>query len=177
MQSVVYCSVDVSGSETSGTISYINCAFIDVDTITFNGTATYTYTNATSFSITYRNFSIRFNNEPAEVIENMTVTFASGEITISSDFTGTDNLVYRVQNFSVTAENPYTFTGRIYHSTHGYVELSGTMIAISTTECVTERPIAGTLTITGTGNNATITFNGCNSFSIVINGTETIANW
>ena len=168
-------SVDISGSQTDGTIQYMNCVIISTDTITLNGTATYTFTDINNLSINYRNFSIRFNDEAAEVLENMTVTITDGTVTISSDFTGSDGLIYRIAEFEVLGSNPYTITGRIYHPTNGYVDISGTVI---TSTCgLVERATDGSLTITASNGYAAITFIDCDTFSVDINGTVTTANW
>ena len=172
-------SVDVSGNEASATITYANCTLTDItDTITINGTATYTSSNAgANFSVTFRNFTIKFNDEPTETIENMTLacTNSGTTCTVTSDFTGFDGKVYRVSNFSVSGVTPYAITGRIYHPTHGYVDIVGS-VTYGTCGMV-ERPVTGSIAFTGSNGTAAITFIDCNSFSININGTITTGTW
>lgn len=168
-------TVDVTGGETSGTITYSNCVVgTGIDTVTVNGRVTYTFTNDTDSTISYTNFTISFDGT-TETIENMTISCSGGACTISSDFTGTDGVVYRAADFSITGMNPYDISVRIYHSSYGYVDITGN-VTLGTCGLV-ERPISGSITITGSNVTAVITYTGCDSFSININGTVTTGTW
>lgn len=173
-------SVDVSGSETSGTIRYSNCTVTNgFDTISVSGTATYTTSNNfTNFSITYTNFTVTFNGSVTETIENMTIacTNSGSSCTISSDFTGSDGRVYRIADFTVTGIYPnYTISGRIYHPDHGYVDIAGSVTYSTCGD--TERPTSGSISFTGANGTAIITFVDCNSFSIDVNSSVTTGTW
>jgi hypothetical protein len=179
-------SVDANGNQTSATMTFRNCtidSFVELNTtVTLNGTITMNAPNyPVSYSISITNFSVTFtdfNTTHTESIENMTVSCNNSSCTITSDFTGSDGRVYRIANYTVTGVYPnYTISGRIYHPTHGYVEISGN-VTYGTCDTV-ERPTSGSMTITGSNGTATITLNDndCHSFSIDINGTVTTSNW
>lgn len=174
-------SVDATGNEANATVTFRNCIIVELDaTVTLNGTITMNMTNyPDSFTMRMTNFTVTltdFNTTHTESIENMTVSCNNSNCTVTSDFTGSDGLVYRIADYNVAGVYPnYTISGRIYHPAHGYVDLSGT-VTLDTCNGV-ERPKTGNITMTGANGNAIITFIDCDSFSINFNGTTTPASW
>ena len=170
-----------SGSMLNGTITINNLCYNDSYTgqITMNGSVVFTQT-ASQISMQYSNFTVTYGGQTYTFNMGLTCDTSFLNCSYNSDFTGEGGLVYRVADYSISGD-PSTglyFTGRFYHPTYGYVDIT-TNTAIIFGDCSgTQLPISGQVTITDGTNTVVITFNGCTSFSYTLNGgTAVVVNW
>jgi hypothetical protein len=176
---------DTNDAGTSGTITFTNCRFDDGNgsVISMTGTVDFTYTEVNgeidSMSLNY-NVSVTYQGETAGVnlrisCVNMT---SAGSCSISSDFVGLDNRVYRVIDITVggDAYSGYYVDATVYDPAHGHVSLTTTAPLLF--DCPTGAPSTGTLVITGTNSSsATVSFDSCDQFTVTVNGLGETFYW
>lgn len=183
-------SVSIPDSWTSSSSSYLNgtmtvnnlCYNDGVNgQIVMNGSIIFTE-DASSFGLQYSNFTATYGGETYTF--NMTLSCDSSgyNCSYSSDFVGSDGRTYRVSDFSVsgtpTVSGVY-FSGTVYDPDHGYVTVSMSNPVIFSDCSGTILPTSGgPVTITSGSDSAVISFNGCTSFDVSVNGGSAITvNW
>lgn len=140
----------------NGTINISNLCYDDpydgLDAVVINGSITFTHT-ATQLTMS-SNITVTVGTESESV--NMTISCQldsygyATSCSISSDFVGSDDLVYRVSDFSIieSSAGTYYFDSTFYHPEHGYVTVNADAITFG---CADGRPDGGTITFTGAG--------------------------
>jgi hypothetical protein len=113
----------------------------------------------TSFTMTFKNFTVKDSN--GNVIEtfNATVTCDTTSCHVTSDFTGSDGKVHRVGDVSMTGDETSGFNGAmtLYHDTYGVVSVTVTNVTYGSCG---NFPDGGSIDIASTnGSSASITFN------------------
>ncbi len=173
-------SVTSSNSGNSATIRFEECrTLIDLDVFTINGRAVLTVNpNDNSFSIDYQNFTMSVAGESFTFDGTIACDSLGDNCTVSLDFVGLDDRVYRLQNVTITSTGPDSFSisARVYDPDHGYVTISGNVTYGS---CDYAVPSSGSINFTGaSGTYGSITFNDCDSFTVSENGNaEPAINW
>jgi len=149
---------------------------------TLNGNAIVSGDLTGSSSVAFTNFTIKNNTGSiTSSIENLTASCpagTTGSCNVSSDFTGTDGLIYRVSNFTITADinGDFAISGRLYHPDYGYIDIT-TSTNISFGTCTsTSIPDTGIVQFTGT-NSATVTYTCTNITTSITGGATTTATW
>lgn len=183
-------SVDGSGSESGGTITFNNyCQGDDTFSMTLNGVITY------SISGTYDNndFEIKVN------YDRVTATINDGTETVTHTFSGTITMTFTDGIFKVTFTSYFdregkvfmvedlvvsggSISGRLYHPDYGYVDIETTDLFNVNAK---KQYCDGTLRITAVdadGNSvySDITVNAdCSQYTIYYSGdnTTTTVNW
>ena len=168
---------------TVGTITFTNCGIDDGNggVLVFNGTVDYTVnTGADTLSMVFH-MTVSYAGETQSI--NMTLacaSFTSSPVcTVSSDFIGLDDRVYRVTDISVsgTAASGYYVDATVYDPDHGYVSITTTGPIVF--DCpTTGAPSTGTVVISGaSGSSATLSFDSCSSFTVTISGNSVPFTW
>lgn len=118
--------------------------------------------------LTYRNFQVTFGGQTETLNMSMQVNINTGEASWSSNFTGTGGDQLTISNFEITGTPSSGITvvsGRVTHPSFGFIDISTTSPVVLT-GCDNNRPMSGTIVADGGGNtSASITFNGCNSYT------------
>ena len=173
-------TVTTSNDGNSATILFENCrTLIDLEVFTINGRAVMTVNpNDNSFSIDYQNFRMSVGGESFTFDGNIACDSGATSCTVSLDFVGLDDRVYRLQNLTIASTGPDSFSisARVYDPDHGYVTISGNVTYGS---CDYAVPSSGSINFNGaSGSYGSITFNDCDSFTVSENGVADPAiNW
>lgn len=154
---------------TSGSMTFSNFCYDFLGPITMNGVITFSET-ATTLTITYTNFTATFEGESYTINSSVTCSLdANGFVTscsISSTYTGSDGLIYRVDDFTVSGSptSGFDVDATFYHPTYGSVTINTTVPVMF--ECTGPQPSAGSITYTGSGGTSgSITFDSCSSYT------------
>lgn len=165
-------SASYSVSDNKTVLKYKNWCVSDEESgnIIINGVVTVTATE-TSSTTHYENFTIEntFTGE-VERIDNMTITCNQvGEVytcSITSDFVGTNGIIYRVENVNVT-DNGINFdvAARVYDPTHGYVDFVAEGLV---RDCPDGGFSAGTITVSSSDSafEIIVVFSGCGMVNV-----------
>ena len=148
-----------------------------------NGQATVSGNLSGNATISFINFTIKDNaGITLSTVENLSASCSGGNTgtcTLSSDFTGTRGLIYRISNFTAVkniAGDLTSITGRLYHPDYGYVDITTTTDISFGTCASTTIPDGGIIQFTGS-NNATITYTCTDITSSITGGATTTVNW
>ena len=172
---------DVNILDSTLIFTFNNCDLGSNQVLT--GQATVSGNLSGNASISFINFTVKDNaGTTTSSIENMTASCTGGNTgtcTLASDFTGTDGLIYRISSFTVVkdvAADLTTIAGRLYHPSHGYVDITTTS-AIGFGTCTSATlPDGGIINFTGS-NNATITYTCTDITTSITGGATTVVNW
>jgi hypothetical protein len=169
---------DTNDAETVGTIVFLNCGISDgaSGTIVITGSVDFSITlsggSADSMSMTFR-VTVAYGGESANI--NMTISCVNltgvASCTVSSDFVGLDNRVYRVTDITVSgnASSGYYVSATVYDPAHGRVGMTTTAPLLY--NCSNGVPSTGTVVISGTDStSATINFVSCSEFNVTVAG-------
>lgn len=170
---------------TSGTITFTNCRIDDGNgsVIVMTGTVDFTFTlvnnEVDSMSLNY-NVSVSYEGETAGVNLRISCVDMTGarSCSITSDFVGLDNRVYRVTNITVSgsAYSGYYVDATVYDPVHGYVSLTTTAPLLF--DCPTGVPSTGSVVITGSNSSsATVSFDSCSQFTVTVSGLGETFYW
>jgi hypothetical protein len=163
---------------TEGTITFTNCGISDGNggVVTLSGTVAVSYTlvNNTidSMEMTFH-VSVSFGGETASISMSLSCVGLTGvgSCTVSSDFVGIDDRVYRVTDITVSgsAASGYYIDATVYDPAHGSVTMTTTAPLLF--DCSNGVPRTGTLALTGSNaTSATITFVSCSEYNITVDG-------
>ncbi|MDH5300797.1 MAG: hypothetical protein OEW58_05475 [Gammaproteobacteria bacterium] len=168
-------SATMNGDLTSGSIVYNNfCMDMDFgftgtpDPILISGSISYFDDNATFQRMTFTNVTIIYQGETFTFSGGFEYDYVNMTTTEFSDFRGTDGTVYRVENADVIGDNAtgYTVNARIYHPTHGYVDIT-TYPALKFNCAPAWQPSEGSITVADSlGNTVEVVFNSCTDATI-----------
>ncbi|MFE8070889.1 hypothetical protein QQM79_07500 [Marinobacteraceae bacterium S3BR75-40.1] len=153
--------------------SYNSCV---IGEYTFNGSVHYESDN-TTVTITYDNLTVSGPSFATQTLDGVAYTCtgvgtSSTTCTISNDFTGTDDRVYRVSETTVTeGSSGYSVEAKVYDPNHGYVTITTTTEITLSDSCT--YPQTGVVEVSGNGSSAQLTFQ-CDNMSLVINGGSSI---
>ncbi len=172
-------SVTTSNSGNSATINFDDCrTLLDLDVFTIDGKAVMTINNDDSFSIDYKNFEMSVAGESFTFDGTIACDSLAISCTVSLDYVGLDDRVYRLQNVTIASTGPDSFSisAKVYDPDHGYVMVSGNATYGS---CDNGVPSSGSIDFFGdSGTFGNITFNDCDSFTVSENGNaEPAINW
>jgi hypothetical protein len=176
---------NTNDAETSGTITFTNCGIDDGNgsVIVMTGAVDFTLTlvnnEVDSMSLNY-NVSVTYEGKTAGVNLRISCVDMTGvrSCSITSDFVGLDNRVYRVTNITVSgsASSGYYVDATVYDPAHGSVSLTTTSPLLI--DCPTGVPSTGTVVITGANSSsATVSFDSCDQFTVTVNGLGEIFYW
>lgn len=172
-------SVSFSGSDPIK-FTYNGCVS---DGVTIDGVAIVSYSDdGDSFRVEYKNFKINYGNGNTDTINS--VVSCSGlasatfefECSVSSDFQ-VDGRNYRVENSVVSGDesNGFNVDARVYDEEFGFIDVTSTGLIF---DCDNGYPSTGTITMTdASGTTGTLTFDGCASFSLTIDGVSETFDW
>lgn len=174
---------NTNDAETQGTIAFTNCAMSDMEggTIVMNGTVTYNAdTSADNLNMVF-NVTVIYIGESQSI--NMTlacsnISSASVSCTMTSDFTGIDGRVYRIEDQTVSGNEVSGFYVRMtfYDPDHGRVDVTTSQPL--TYDCSEAVPGSGMLTMSGaSGSSATVSFDSCISYTVTVDGVGTTYDW
>ncbi len=179
-----------SSSSTFDTGSFIfnNCNDGDA---TYSGSVTFSGLSSSSFTFTYNNFIVTDNSTGQRQAVNGTVTCTNsgascdysgltvgGASLSNSDFSGDDGRQYHFEgDVTVSGDNTsgWNVNATVVDPDHGAIKITARNITFGS--CTNGVPTGGTITVTGNGQTATVTFIDCNSFSLNYNGSTTTHNW
>lgn len=154
---------------TSGKLTFNNFCYDFLGPITMNGSIKFTKT-ATLLSISYTNFRVTFEGESFTINSSASCNLDTlGFVTtcsISSSYTGSDGLVYRIDNFSVNGDPTFGFDidATFYHPTHGSVTVTTTSSIML--ECTGTQPSSGSISYTGAGGTSgSVAFDSCTNYT------------
>ncbi|MDQ1363081.1 MAG: hypothetical protein QG652_941, partial [Pseudomonadota bacterium] len=174
--------------------TYSNCVYTyGTTTSTINGTFTYEFSDANNgtYSITYNNVYYSYVDTAYSISESSTISGSLTCINTNTTIDCTDNLTVSSSSFSseggtytnsdvvVTENNDGTYDIELTLDAPeiGALNIFADNIEIGT--CGSEELIiGGTITITAEdGTYFTITFGGCDTFTVTFNGTAETYNW
>jgi len=161
-------SFTIGGDGTTTKITYNNYCIDDGEgQITISGKVIVKTLGEDSTQITYQNMVVT-SGGVTERLPNITITCDSEVCTATSDFTGSNGVVYRIENPDVTRnmDDSYDVSVRVYDAELGYVEV----VASGITFCE-EGISGGTITITNAtefGEDVVVNFSGCNAYTVNI---------
>ncbi|AJQ94023.1 hypothetical protein [Gynuella sunshinyii] len=166
------------GDENSGdfTITFTNCA-IDVGdgtTAVYNGVAHSVYSSDGSFTISYQNFTIRYNGTTSSL--NMTFSCDSNSNCTSYNDFSEDGVTYRVSDASVYGDSSsgWNVSARVYHENYGYINIQASNLIM----CNSGGFSSGSISVTDSTNTEVISivFDSCSSMTVSYNGnSETVS--
>ncbi|MES9968586.1 MAG: hypothetical protein ABW092_01045 [Candidatus Thiodiazotropha sp.] len=174
---------DTNDAETEGTITFTNCGMSDMEggTLTVNGPVTYSANiNADSLNMVFR-VTVTYIGESHAI--NMTlgcsnISTPSISCSITSDFTGIDGRVYRIEDLSVSGNDVsgYYVDMTFYDPDHGQVDVVTSQPL--TYNCPEAVPGTGMFTLYGgSGTFATVNFDSCSAYTITVDGVGSTYNW
>lgn len=150
---------------TSGSMSFNNFCYNVVGEMTMNGSINFSQT-ATSLSISYVNFTVTFEGQSFTINSSISCALDGSGCTISSNFTGSDGNVYRIDNFSVVGDSTSGFNvdATVFDPTYGSVTITTTSPILF--GCSGPQPSSGAISFTGTaGTSGSIIFESCTSYT------------
>ncbi|MCU7796553.1 MAG: hypothetical protein KZQ75_05435 [Candidatus Thiodiazotropha sp. (ex Myrtea spinifera)] len=169
---------DTNDAETVGTFIFTDCAMSDGvgGVMVLNGTVDYTAAaDLSSLTMVFR-VTVSYVGE-SEFI-NMTIACSGSSCTVTSDFFGLDDRVYRITGISLSG-NPtsgFYISATIYDPDHGYVTM--TTSSPITFGCPTGVPGTGVVVLNGAVSTlATISFDSCSAYTVTIDGVGYLFNW
>lgn len=183
-------TIDVNGDYTSGSFNFNNC---NDGLATFSGSVTFSgdVMGSGNISITYNNVVVTDNASGQSQTINGTITCTDGGFTCdysglnmggaslsNSDFSGDDGRNYSFQgDVTVTGDDTsgWNVDATVVDPDHGAITISAQNVTFGS--CGNGLPDGGTITVTGNGQTATVTFSGCTSFSVTYGGSTTTYNW
>jgi len=119
-------------------------------------------------NLNYNNFQVSFGGQTETLNMSMTVNLNTGEASWSSSFTGTGGEQLTISNFDMSGTPSSGIninSGRVTHPSFGFIDIRTTSPVVLT-GCDNNRPMSGTIVAEGGGvTSASITFNGCNSYT------------
>ncbi|MCU7842793.1 MAG: hypothetical protein KZQ93_03025 [Candidatus Thiodiazotropha sp. (ex Monitilora ramsayi)] len=169
---------DTNDAETVGTITLTNCARHDGTggIILLNGVVDYTAAaDLSSLTMVFR-VTVTYAGESESI--NMTIACIGSSCTVTSDFLGVDDRVYRITGISLSGSETSGFyiSATIYDPDHGYVAM--TTSSPVTFGCPTGVPGSGVVTLSGAaGTFATVSFDSCSAYTVTIEGVGYLFNW
>ncbi len=179
-------TIDANSDYSSGTYTFNNC---NDGNATINGTASFSGGMNSSHSITYNNLVVTDNATSQSQTVSGTISCTTsgcnydglnigGASLSNSDFSGDDGRQYRFQgDVTVSGDdtNGWNVNATVVDPDHGAITITAENITFAS--CASGVPNGGTITVTGNGQTATVTFSGCSSFSVNYNGSTTTHNW
>jgi hypothetical protein len=174
---------DTNSDGTQGTITFTNCAISDMEggTMVLNGSVVFSAnTSSDSLNMVY-NVSVAYLGETQAI--NMTlacsnISSPSISCAITSDFEGIDGRVYRIEDLTVSGSevSGYYVSMSFYDPDHGRVDVTTTQPL--TYDCAEAVPGSGMLSMNGaSGTSATVSFDSCSSYTVVVDGVGTSYDW
>ena len=131
-----------------------------ITALVMNGTLVFAET-ATSISISFTNFSVNIDGTVETFSGIFSCDTSLSNCTISTDFTGSDGNVYRLENVDITgnAISGYTVSATFYHHELGQVMISTTLTISYGSSCGIY-PDGGEIMVSGTASSyLSVTFN------------------
>jgi len=181
-------TINSSGNYDSGSFSFSSC---NDGSATYSGSVTFSGLSSTSFTFTYNNFVVTDNSTGQSQTVNGTVRCSSsgtscdysgltvgGANLANSDFSGDDGRNYSFEGdvtVSGNDTNGWNVNTTVVDPDHGAITISAQNVTFG--GCASGVPTGGTVTVTGNGQTATVTFIDCNSFSVSFGGATTTHNW
>lgn len=179
-------SVDYNSDYTNGTFNFNNC---DDGYATFSGTVSFSGDMTGSYSITYNNLVVTDNASGQSQTVSGTISCTStgcnydglnigGASLDNSDFSGDDGRNYSFEgDVTVTGDDTsgWNVNATVVDPDHGAITITAQNVTFG--GCTSGVPTGGTITVSGNGQTATVTFIDCNSFSINYGGSTTTHNW
>jgi hypothetical protein len=174
---------DTNDAETQGTITFTNCAMSDSEggTLVMNGTVTFSANTSADSSSMVFNVTVTYIGESQSV--NMTlacsnISSASVSCSMTSDFTGIDGRVYRIEDLSVSGDEVSGFYVGMTLYDPDYGSVAVTTSQPLTYDCTDPVPGSGMLTLSGANDSsATVSFGNCSSYTVTVDGVGTTYDW
>ncbi|MES9947120.1 MAG: hypothetical protein ABW080_19390 [Candidatus Thiodiazotropha sp.] len=174
---------DTNDAETEGSITFTNCGMSDMEggTLVVNGPVTFNASSsADSLHMVFR-VTVSYIGESHAI--NMTlacsnISTPSISCSITSDFAGIDDRIYRIEDLSVSGNDVsgYYVDMTFYDPDHGRVDVTTSQAL--TYNCTEAVPGTGMLTLYGgSGTFATASFDSCSAYTITVDGVGTTYNW
>ncbi|HEY5604116.1 MAG TPA: hypothetical protein VIM41_13500 [Gammaproteobacteria bacterium] len=167
------CGGSVEGPDdqtaTSGVMSFNNyCTNVPgYGNMTMNGNVAFSFRDPV-LSLNYNNVQVSFGGQTETLNMSLTVNLDTGDVSWSSSFAGTGGQQLTISNFEITgtpSSGINIISGRVTHPSFGYIDIT-TSSPVVLTGCENNRPMSGTIVAQGSGGtSASITFNGCNSYT------------
>lgn len=171
----------------AGSVVFSNyCMTTSEGNVIQNGGATYSLTDTDTelnLSLTSSNLMVSFGGETItynmQYAANIDSDTSVMTVTMDADYRTQDGKVYRVEDYQLVFANfsSLTISGRVYHSDHGYVDIT-TPEALQFTFCgEIYRPTSGTLRVTGAeGTSAEFIAQGCDEYQVCVTDGGTTCN-
>ncbi len=170
-------------AETQGSITFTSCAMSDMQggTVVINGSVTFSAnTSADTLNMAFR-VTVTYIGESQSV--NMTlacnnISTPSVSCSMTSDFTGIDGRVYRIEELTVSgSESSGFYVGmRLYDPDYGWVDVTTSQPL--TYDCANGMPGSGMITVNGSGGSfASASFDSCSSYTVTVDGVGSTYSW
>jgi hypothetical protein len=168
---------------TSGSIVFTSCGILDSQdtTVVINGEVTFTAnTGADTMSMVFR-VTVTYLAESQSINMSLActnVSTSSVTCSMTSDFTGIDNRVYRIEDMTVSGDrfSGFYVSMRLYDPDYGWVDVTTSMPMLY--NCVNGMPGSGMITVNGSGGSfATACFDSCSSYTVTVDGVGTVYSW
>jgi hypothetical protein len=168
---------------TNGSISFTDCAMSDSQdtTVRINGEVTFTSnTGSDALNMVFR-VTVSYIGESQSVNMSLScnnVSTPSVTCSMTSDFTGIDNRVYRIEDMTVSGDrfSGFYVSVRLYDPDYGWVDVTTSMPLIY--NCANGMPGSGMLSVNGSGGTfATASFDSCSSYTVTVDGVGTPYSW
>ncbi|MES9990618.1 MAG: hypothetical protein ABW098_01600 [Candidatus Thiodiazotropha sp.] len=174
---------NTNDAETQGNITFTNCAMSDMQggTIVLDGVVEFSVnTGADTLSMVFH-VTVSYLGETETV--NLTlgcsnISSASISCTMTSDFTGIDGRVYRIDDISVSGSEASGFyvDMTFYDPDHGQVDVITSQPL--TYGCANGVPGSGMLNLYGGSDTfATVSFDNCSSYTVTVDSVANTYNW
>ncbi|MEW7975610.1 MAG: hypothetical protein AB2810_13240 [Candidatus Thiodiazotropha endolucinida] len=174
---------DTNEAETEGSIIFTNCAMSDLEggTLLINGAVTFSANTGIDSLRMVFNVTVTYIGESQAI--NLTlacsnISSASVACSMTSDFTGIDGRVYRVEDLSVSGNefSGFYVSMTFYDPDHGRVDVTTSQPL--TYDCAEAVPGSGMLTLSGgSGTFVTASFDNCSAYTATVDGVGTTYNW
>ena len=177
-------TIDNTGA-TIISITFVDCDLSATGAI-LNGVVTVTITAATNgdtnFNLIYNNFTVNYQGN-IETINfsmqcNITSTFQTS-CTSSSNILGIDGRNYLISNISVSGDSSSGFnvSATVTDPDHGNISIKASNVLFDCAAPDAGRPSTGSIIFTSNGENATVIFDSCSTYTVTVNGVATSYTW